>query len=153
MLEFNSDKAKPSGFRRFVDAIRASDNPYFRFFRFLIAGGAATLANLSTLYLLTDFAGLWYLASASAAFVIGVTVSFLLQKFWTFRNHEIEARFLSSQFFSYLIVTLINLALNTALLYGLVEYLKVFYLAGQIIVSALIAFESYFVYRYIFKPR
>ena len=48
-------------------------------------------------------------------------------------------------------VNLVNLGINAGLLYLFVEYLGIWYIAAQLIAAILIAFESYFVYRAIFR--
>jgi len=61
-----------------------------RVFRFLLSGGTALLTDLILLYLFTDLFGIWYVASAVAAFILAFMVSFLLHKFWTFGDHSRE---------------------------------------------------------------
>lgn len=120
-----------------------------RVFRFLLSGGIALSTDLAFLYLFTDVFGLWYLASAIAAFILAFGVSFMLQKFWTFGDHSQEG--LHMQIGIYFFVTVINLTLNTLLIYVFVEWVGLYYLFAQIVVSALIAIESFFVYqRFIF---
>ncbi|HVM58737.1 MAG TPA: GtrA family protein, partial [Candidatus Paceibacterota bacterium] len=119
--------------------------------RFLLIGGLGAVLNVSTLYALTEYAGLWYLASEIIAFVFAVSVTFFLQKFWTFRDHR-RARIAhqSAWFFG---VNLCNLALNAMILYAFVDGLGVWYVFAQIVTSALIALESFFAYRAIFHHR
>jgi len=119
---------------------------YKRIIKYLIAGGAGAFTNLALLYVLTEFFGIWYLFSTSLAFIVSFFVSFFLQKFWTFRdgNKEIIYR----QMAVYFGVALTNLGLNGLLMYSLVDGLKVWYMLAQIIASALIAVESYWVYKF-----
>jgi len=52
-----------------------------------------------------------------------------------------------------LLLALLNLAGNTFLMYLLVDFLGIWYMLAQAIVSALIAFWNYNVFRiFIFKP-
>ena len=60
----------------------------FKIVRYLISGGTAAAINLSLLFLLTEFVGMWYLASSVLSFIAGFTASFLFQKFW---NSMIES--------------------------------------------------------------
>lgn len=59
----------------------------FKFFRYLISGGTAAAVYLALVYVLTDLAGVWYLASTTIGFVVAFLVSFSLQKLWT-RSEE-----------------------------------------------------------------
>lgn len=120
-----------------------------RVLRYLISGSIVTIIDLSALYLFTDIFGIWYILSAILAFIIAFIVSFSLQKYWTFVDNSREN--IHNQIFVYLIVTLINLGLNTLGIFIFVHYLVFHYIFAQIIVSAIIAIESYFVYNYIFN--
>jgi len=115
--------------------------------RFLVSGGLATLVNLGLLYVLTDWVGVWYLISAIISFAAAFFVSFTLQKFWTFEDRSREGMHFQAGLF-FLVATL-NLGLNTFFLYLLVEYAALHYLLAQIIVSAFIAVENFFIYRFV----
>lgn len=126
-------------------------NAYSRLLRYLIAGVTGTVVNVALLYVFTDVFHIWYLLSAVLSFSLSVLVSFVLQKFWTFQDPSKES--VHHQVMYYAAVSLTNLALNTAILYGLVDFFHVHYLVGQVIASGIIACESYVVYHYIFKRR
>lgn len=119
-------------------------------FKYVISGGSAAVVNLSTLYVLTEFFHVWYLVSASTAFVGAFAVSFTLQKFWTFKDHETEG--MRKQLSLYLAVILVNLAINALFVYLLVEHIGIWYMLAQIISGLVIAIESFFIYKFfIFK--
>lgn len=123
---------------------------YTRVFRFLLSGGIALSTDLVLLYLFTDIFGIWYLASAVTAFILSFIVSFALQKFWTFGDSSRDG--LNTQMSVYFFVAVINLALNTLLVFVFVEQAGIYYIFAQIVASALIAVESFFVYQhFIFK--
>jgi putative flippase GtrA len=117
-----------------------------RIFRFLLSGGAALGTDLVFLYLFTDIFGIWYLVSSVLAFVLAFVVSFSLQKFWVFGDSSHDG--IQKQASIYFVVAIINLFLNTFLVYEFVEQFKLFYLLAQIAASALIAIESFFVYQH-----
>lgn len=119
---------------------------YQRLLRYLAAGGIAATVDLGLLYVFTDIFFIHYLTSAIFAFILTFFISFTLQKFWTFQDrstHKVHAQALT-----YLAVALMNLAINTLLMYVLVDILAVWYLGAQFLASGLIAFESFFVSRY-----
>ncbi|MDP2709125.1 MAG: glycosyltransferase [bacterium] len=118
---------------------------YKQIIKYLIAGGLAALVDLSLLYIFTDIFKIWYLISASLAFVAAFFVSFFLQKFWTFRDGDKEAMY--RQMGVYLAVALINLAINGLLMYIFVDGFKIWYMLAQVMASSLIAVESYFIYK------
>ncbi len=119
-----------------------------RIFRFIVVGTTAMLVNLVVLYALTAGLGLWYLASEIVAFIIAVAYNFTLQKLWAFGGTGGSP---TRQGFFFLLINIFNLALNTAILYALVQFFGLWYILAQVIASALIAFESFFVYRIIFR--
>lgn len=137
----------------FQDAYASLDKRYpshTKILRFLISGSIATSADLIFLYIFTDIFGIWYLASSFLAFIIASIVSFLLQKFWTFRDHSRAD--MPVQAGMYLIIATCNLGLNTFLIYMFVERVGFYYLIAQIIVSVFIAIENFFIYqRLIFR--
>ena len=119
--------------------------------RYLLSGGSAAALNLALLALLVEVLGLWYLVAAALAFTIAFCVSFALQKFFTFADHARSHNILARQFSIYATIALVNVALNTLLMYLLVERLLVHYLISQITASAMIALYSFFVYRAVFN--
>ena len=120
--------------------------------RFLISGGSAFTATIVALYIFTDIFHIYYLFSTVLAFLIGFCVSFIMQKFWTFRDHSRDQMHL--QLVLYLVMQGANLALNTFFMFVFVEYLHIWYLLSQFIIALGLAFGSYFINRrYIFKPQ
>ncbi len=117
--------------------------------RFLIAGGLAMVVNIALLYVFTEFLGMWYLVSAGLAFMCAFVVSFTLQKYWAFRNNDVIK--VRTQLPMHLTVALVNLVIDIALVYMLVELLGVWYIAAQIIAAAVISIESFFAFRWIYR--
>lgn len=113
--------------------------------RFLIAGGTAAAVNFSILYTLTEYAHVWYLASAVVALSFGFITSFTLQKFWTFRNMPLTRVHVQAS--QHLMLSLANIAVNLVFLYVFVEYLHIWYMFAQGISAGMLATVNYFVYR------
>lgn len=123
--------------------------PQGRVIRYVVAGGITAAANLSVLYALTEYLRLWYVLSSIIAVCVAWVVSFLLQKFWAFRERSLDT--VHIQFALHAMLSLANIALNTVLLYAIVEWMHVWYMAAQVAVSGMLACMNYFVYkRYIF---
>ncbi len=118
----------------------------FHLLRYLISGGTAAATHVSVLYLLVQFANFHYLAASIAAYVAGIVVSFTLHKFWTFGDKPTHDMHL--QFGRYLTIVVLNLVLNTSLMYLFVTQLSVWYLYAQIITTAIIAITGYLGYKY-----
>lgn len=117
--------------------------------KYVISGGLSTITTISVLYALTHWFGIWYLSSTAIAYMVGFFVSFTLQKFWTFQNNQ-KDKVVSQAFFYFLIVAG-NLGLNTLGVYILVEKFHMWYILADILTLSFIAFESFFLYRMLFR--
>lgn len=120
---------------------------YKVYIKYFIAGVTAATTNLVLLFVLTEFFNIWYLISASLAFIVAFSVSFYLQKFWTFRDKSKDKD--HKQKAGYFIVAIVNLGINAVGIYALVEWLDIHYLLAQIITGVLIAVYSYAIYRFV----
>lgn len=117
--------------------------------RYIISGGSAAVVNIGTLYLLTHYFSVWYIAASIIAFLLSFVVSFTLQRTWTF---EVKGnRSLVEHTTLYFLVVLGNLFLNTGFVFVFVEYLHLSYVLAQFLAGLIISFVSFFLYRRIFK--
>lgn len=129
--------------REYIDSILR-----FRIARFLISGGTSAVTNLSILFVLTHWYGVWYIYSSIIAISAATVVSFILQKLWTFRNFSAAVH---KQFSLHVSLALANIIANTLILYFLVEWLGVWYFLAQILSGVALAFVNYTIFRlYIF---
>ena len=118
--------------------------------RFAISGVAAALTLMGTLYLLTEFAGLWYIHSVLIASGVSFFVSFGLQRLWTFRRAGQGAAL--SQLMAFATLFLANSAINAGLLYVMVDHLNTPYLLAELGIATLIAIWNFAIMRWlIFK--
>ncbi len=118
---------------------------YFRIIKYVTSGVSAAVVNLAILYLLADIFGFWYLTSSMMAFVVAFGVSFFLQKFWTFEERSTDN--VSSQLGLFLTIQLVNLLINTLLIYILVEFAGLWHIIAQIISGLLLATSSFFIFK------
>ena len=112
-----------------------------RIIKYVFAGSLATASNLLILFISVHYLKLWYLISSIIAFCFGVSISYILQKFFTFKNYELEN--IHKQFLNFFIFALIMLVFNTLLMYVFVDIIKIWYLLAQAVSSILIAFINY----------
>jgi dolichol-phosphate mannosyltransferase len=120
-----------------------------RIVRFIVSGGSAAVVSIGLLYVLTEYVGIWYVASSGLAFIAAFFVSFTLQKYWAFRN--VQTHNTHIQMSMHLTVALLNFVLNLVLIYALTEYAGIWYVLSQIVASVMIAFESFFAFRWIYR--
>ncbi|MGA3193329.1 MAG: GtrA family protein [Candidatus Bathyarchaeia archaeon] len=117
--------------------------------RFLVAGATGAAIDLGLLFVLVHIFGFWYVASVTAACIVAYGASFVLQKSWTFRDRSLDR--VPAQAAWYFLVTVANIGLNSLLVYLFVEKASMNYLVAQVLSSVLVAIESYFIYRRIFR--
>lgn len=66
--------------------IKKTDNGLLQFFRYLIAGGTATVADMTVLFILYQLFGINYLIAASLSFVVGVTTNYTINSAIVFES-------------------------------------------------------------------
>jgi putative flippase GtrA len=115
--------------------------------KFIVSGSSAAAVNISLLFLFHGVLKLELIFSTSAAFIISFLVSFTLQKFWAFRNFRRDK--LAGQLFLYALNAAVGLNLNGLFMHLLVNRGGVWYLLSQVIVSAVLAFWNFAVYKFI----
>lgn len=127
---------------------KIQDERYFKWvkiIRFVISGGTATVLNIGALYFFVHFLHIWYLWAAVLGYIFGTTASFILQKFWTFRNTSKEN--MHMQFIFFAAAGVLGIFVNTSLVYVSVECLHFHYLGAQILSGVVIALMNYFIYK------
>lgn len=124
----------------------------YHLLRYVMSGATAAISNLTVLFILVHFGRMHYLYASVVAFIASVAVSFTLQKFWTFQDtltHDMR-----EQFTRYSAVVLANLALNTGLMYLLVEKAALWYVLAQILTTSIVAVVGYIGYKhFVFRER
>lgn len=123
----------------------------FRIAKYLISGSTVAFIDLVLLYVLVDMVHVNYLPASVFAFVVAVTTSFILQKYWTFEDQSRDR--VKRQFTQYWGVAAINLVGNTIFIFILVDFAGFHYLISQTFLMAIFAIINYFLYRIIFKIR
>lgn len=107
-----------------------------QFFRYLITGGIALVADFAILYLLTRFADVHYLVSAIAAFLIGLLINYELSSRWVFSHRTVRNR--AAEFGIFAAVGVIGLGLNELGLWLLSGTGGVHYLRAKAMTTAIV---------------
>ena len=127
------------------------DHPYGHLIKYFLAGGVVVAVNLAVLYTLTDIFGIFYLYSTVLSNLVAFCVSFVLQKYWTFRDHSRENA--HKQFAVYLLLQIANVSTNAGLMYVFVTYLHIWYILSQVIIGFLLALVVFVINKlFIFTP-
>lgn len=108
---------------------------------FFLIGLISTLIDIGLLYGLTQYAGIWYMYSATVSYTSGMVVNFILNKYFNFQD---TSRNYLRQFFSFALISMSSLALTLCILYVAVEICSINYLLGKIIAVIVAFFWNYF---------
>ncbi|MDE2041033.1 MAG: GtrA family protein [Patescibacteria group bacterium] len=115
-----------------------------KFMKFAVSGGTAAVLSIVLLYIFTDWLGWWYLISSIIAFIISMVAHFILQKLWVFTHKETDG--VHIQLAKFLMLSLVNLGINSLFMYAAVSVLGLNYLVAQFIIRIVLAVMNYFVY-------
>ncbi|MDD4412726.1 MAG: GtrA family protein [Patescibacteria group bacterium] len=119
--------------------------PYGKFLKFITTGGVGFLVDLAIVVFLVEVVKLNLYLANCCSFIVAVTVVFLINKFWTFKDSS-EAY--AKQYFKYFMVSLGGLAWNFLLLNLFVDTLGIWYVYAKIIITVIVAFWNFFVNNY-----
>ncbi len=126
--------------------------PLFRqVMRFCIGGAAGVIASYIALYCLTEYLKIWYIVSAVIGFIVNRGLNFYIQRRWTFQNKDSESA--PKQLVQYFTMAACFLIGNTALMYCLVNYLHLWYMGAQVILTIFFTILSFIISRRIFTNR
>lgn len=122
--------------------IRPTDKLLLQLFRYGFVGGVAFVADYGSLWLLTELANVNYLYSAAIAFVIGLTVNYLLSISWVFSRNRTHSAWM--EFVVFALVGVVGLALNEIIIYGCTEGIGLHYMLSKVISTVVVFFWNFF---------
>jgi putative flippase GtrA len=128
-------------FRDNTDKIR------IQLFRYILVGGVAFLVDFTSLFILTQYFGIFYLISAALAFILGLAVNYLLSVRWVFNNRKLERR--SFEFGIFVIIGIVGLGLNEFFIWFFTQDIQIFYLYSKILAAVIILFWNFFARKFI----
>lgn len=101
------------------------------FLKFSCVGLIGTIINLGILYLFTEYYLVYYIYSALYAFVITVTINFILNKIWTFNENIFFEIF--KKYYKFIFISLFSLIVNIIFLIIFTEIFQIHYILSQAI--------------------
>lgn len=131
-----------------VSLIRStSNNIFIQLFRYGIVGGLAFIVDFASLYILTEFVGMPYLLSASAGFLAGLAVNYLLSIRWVFnQGNDLAPGARGGEFLIFALIGVVGLGLNALIMWVLTDVMSVNYLISKLC-STIIVFGWNFLAR------
>jgi len=119
-----------------------TDQTRIQLFRYMFVGGAAFIIDFLSLFILTDFFGIYYLISAALAFILGLIANYLLSVSWVFNKRTLENR--TFEFGIFAIIGIVGLGLNEVFIWFFTQDLQIYYLYSKIFAAVIILFWNFF---------
>ena len=127
---------------------KKTDSFWVQLFRYLFVGTTAFVFDFTILFLLTSKLHVPYLVSTTLAFLVGVTINYLLSILWVFNTKESINR--KKQFTLFLIVAVIGLILTDLFMWLLTDKAHFFYLVSKIVTTVIVYFWNFLGRRYVY---
>ena len=124
-----------------------TENTYIQFFRYFFVGGFAFVVDFALLYILTDKLKMFYLFSATIAFIVGIIVNFILSKLWIFQKKALVNKYLEFGIFGS--VGIVGLGLNNLIMWFLTSKLGLYYLLSKLVATAIVYIWNFGARKYI----
>lgn len=119
-----------------------------RFIQYSLVGMVGVAINFTTLWLLTDKVGLWYLLSATIAIFLAATNNFVLNYYWTFKDRKKQISNVVVAWLQFLLSIGVTELLYLGLIYLFTDKAGLYY-----ILSAFLALSCTTVIRYLTADR
>ena len=113
------------------------------FIKYGLVGSVGFAVHLVTLYLLTDIAGLWYMASAVVAIITAALSNYIMNYHWTFKEKKKHIKNVYVGYFQYLLSRGFTEGLYLALLFLMVDIAGVNYMFSAALVQIVTAIVGY----------
>lgn len=114
---------------------------FWYFTRFVLVGSVALICSLVGLYFLVDKLGISYLSATALLFFVVNFLSFLLNKYFTFRT---ENTYFPREIGRYYMVMASSFVLNLACMFFLVDVLGLWYIAASVTTAFLMVWYNFF---------
>jgi putative flippase GtrA len=119
-----------------------TDKTIIQLFRYVFVGGIAFIVDIGSLFIFTEFFGIYYLISAAIAFILGLIANYFLSVNWVFNRRTLGNAKL--EFGVFALIGIIGLFLNEIFIWFFTDYLQIYYLLSKIIAAAIILFWNFF---------
>lgn len=106
------------------------------FLRYCIAGGIAYVIDFLTLYALATYFHIYYLASATAGFCLGIVIVYLFSVRWIFETRAVADR--RREFAGFTLIGIAGLGINNLTMYALTDGLGMHLMASKLAAAGLV---------------
>ena len=124
-----------------------TNNGFIQFFRYCLAALGSSALDFAVLFALTEFAGVYYLASAVVAYLAGFFMNYAVCVHWVFGNHNKGRRL--AEFGTISAVGAVGLALTAFFVWFFTERLGMHYMVSKLWAVTIVFFWNFFARRHI----
>lgn len=125
----------------------STDKLLVQFVRYFFVGGFAFIVDFGLLYILTEYAGLHYLLSATLSFIAGLLVNYIISCLWVFNGSKFKNRLVEFLFFA--AIGVVGLALNDTLIWLFTDCIGTHYMFSKIVAAAMVYLWNFFARKYL----
>lgn len=125
----------------------STDKLLVQFVRYFFVGGFAFVVDFGLLYILTEYAGLHYLLSATLSFIAGLLVNYIISCLWVFNGSKFKNRLVEFLFFA--AIGVVGLALNDTLIWLFTDCIGTHYMFSKIVAAAMVYLWNFFARKYL----
>lgn len=126
---------------------KRTDNFFIQLFRYTFVGGTAFVVDFTSLFVFTEFLGIYYLISAAIAFMFGLTTNYTLSVIWVFNKRRLKRRWL--EFVINTSIAATGLLLNVFIIWFFTEKIHLYYLVSKVISTGLVFWWNFLLKRII----
>ncbi len=124
-----------------------TDSTLIQLFRYTFVGGFAFVVDFGTLFVLTEFAGMHYLASATVAFALGLLTNYAISVVWVFSRSRFSSRWIEFAVFGG--IGLVGLGINDGCMWTLTELAGAHYMLSKVGSTTIVYLWNFFARKYL----
>ena len=124
-----------------------TNNTFVQLFRYTFVGAIAFLFDFGSLYFFTDWLYIHYLVSAALAFLVGITVNYLLSIAWVFQSRTMKNVWLEIALFT--VIGIVGLGLNELIIWFFTELAEFHYLISKLFSTVSVYLWNFFARKFL----
>jgi len=103
--------------------------------KFGVVGGGAFLIDYTVLYILTEFAGIYYLTSSVISFIVSLIFNYILSIYWVF---DVTKKQTGKEIAIFVILSVIGLGINQIVMYAGSDVFHIYYMFTKLVATFIV---------------